>query len=206
MAETLVPTIKITVSQPHLHIDGTVDGYPTQTSIITFGHWFKGDKGDDGKSAYEIWLEEGHTGTEEDYLDWLKADCVQSDWEQNDPTAKDYIKNKPSGIGVEYGTTAYWNSRIGYIPTAGKIIVYSDKDSKTVGNKTVYIPGIKIGSGNGYVQDLAFVADEVADDLLAHINNTSIHVTSLEKVLWNNKMNVNDLQEVVDETLIFNRN
>jgi hypothetical protein len=96
MAETLVPTIKITVSQPHLHIDGTVDGYPTQTAIITFGHWFKGDKGDDGKSSYEIWLEEGHTGTEEDFLEWLKADSVQSDWNQNDDTQLDFIKNKPT--------------------------------------------------------------------------------------------------------------
>jgi len=26
-----------------------------------------------GKSTYEIWLEEGHTGTEEDFLNWLKA-------------------------------------------------------------------------------------------------------------------------------------
>ena len=36
----------------------------------------KGDKGDtgaDGKSAYEIWLEQGHTGSEQDFLDWIKT-------------------------------------------------------------------------------------------------------------------------------------
>lgn len=27
-----------------------------------------------GKSAYEVWLGEGHTGTEQDFLDWLKQD------------------------------------------------------------------------------------------------------------------------------------
>ncbi len=27
-----------------------------------------------GKSAYEIWLEQGHTGTEEDFLNWLRGD------------------------------------------------------------------------------------------------------------------------------------
>ena len=27
-----------------------------------------------GKSAYEIWLDNGHTGTEQDFLNWLKAD------------------------------------------------------------------------------------------------------------------------------------
>ena len=36
----------------------------------------KGDKGDtgaDGKSAYEIWLEQGNTGSEQDFLDWIKT-------------------------------------------------------------------------------------------------------------------------------------
>lgn len=27
-----------------------------------------------GKSAYEIWLDGGHTGTEEDFLNWLRSD------------------------------------------------------------------------------------------------------------------------------------
>ena len=34
----------------------------------------KGDKGDDGKSAYKIWLEAGNTGTEEDFLNSLKGE------------------------------------------------------------------------------------------------------------------------------------
>lgn len=32
----------------------------------------KGDTGADGKSAYEIWLEDGHTGTKEDFLNAIK--------------------------------------------------------------------------------------------------------------------------------------
>lgn len=31
------------------------------------------DGKNDGKSAYEIWLEQGNTGSEEDFLDWLKG-------------------------------------------------------------------------------------------------------------------------------------
>lgn len=34
----------------------------------------KGEDGDPGKSAYEIWLDEGNTGTEEDYLNSLKGE------------------------------------------------------------------------------------------------------------------------------------
>lgn len=38
-------------------------------------------KGDEGKSAYEIWLEEGHVGTEEDFLQWLTTQSVTLDTE-----------------------------------------------------------------------------------------------------------------------------
>ena len=34
----------------------------------------KGNTGDVGKSAYEIWLAAGHTGTEQDFLYWLSVD------------------------------------------------------------------------------------------------------------------------------------
>ena len=34
--------------------------------------------GIDGKSAYQIWLEEGNVGTEEDYLNWLKSEMTNS--------------------------------------------------------------------------------------------------------------------------------
>ncbi|MBE5744537.1 MAG: collagen-like protein [Clostridiales bacterium] len=49
----------------------------------------QGDKGDqgedglDGKSAYEIWLDNGNEGTEEDFLAWLKGlnDHTFGDWQ-----------------------------------------------------------------------------------------------------------------------------
>ena len=34
----------------------------------------QGEKGDDGKSAYEIWLEQGNEGSEQDFLDSLKGE------------------------------------------------------------------------------------------------------------------------------------
>ena len=39
----------------------------------------KGDKGDPGKSAYEIWLDNGFTGTEQDFLNWLKNQSNNAD-------------------------------------------------------------------------------------------------------------------------------
>ena len=33
----------------------------------------QGEPGETGKSAYKIWLDNGHAGTEEDFLEWLKG-------------------------------------------------------------------------------------------------------------------------------------
>ena len=31
------------------------------------------DKGADGKSAYQVWLDNGHSGTETDFLNWIRS-------------------------------------------------------------------------------------------------------------------------------------
>lgn len=119
----------------------------------------------------------------------------------------DMLKNSLQGVtGLKYGTTEEWNNDINFIPMPGEIVVYSDYKTKEVDGKTVYIPGIKIGSGNAYIQDLAFVNDDVSEQLYDHIRNTAIHVTEEEKQRWNNKLNVDDTAEVLNESLIFNRN
>lgn len=45
----------------------------TRKLNITFPPAGKGDPGDDGKSAYDIWLENGNIGTEQEFLDYLKG-------------------------------------------------------------------------------------------------------------------------------------
>lgn len=116
-------------------------------------------------------------------------------------------------------TTANWNNAAGFIPMLGEVIIYTDYQTKTYTveeygeqvTKTVNIPGIKIGTGNAYVQDLAFVDEDLRDTLMAHINNTDLHTTLAEKLFWNNKINIDDSydiqhEELEDETLILNRN
>lgn len=75
---------------------------------------------------------------------------------------------------------------------------------------TVTVPGIKIGNGNAYVQDLAFIDTDLRDKIMGHIENQDIHVTLGEKAFWNNKVNIDDSyeiphEELEDEILIFNR-
>ena len=114
-------------------------------------------------------------------------------------------------IKLKRDTTANWNNAHGFIPLQGEVIIYTDYKTIEVNGVTKNIPGIKIGSGNAYVQDLAFVDDELRDTLMTHIENAELHTTLQEKLFWNNKINVDDAEEQIygeleDETLILNRN
>lgn len=110
------------------------------------------------------------------------------------------------GAVAKSKTTAEWNATSGFIPEAGELIIYSDYQMVEEDGETRYIPGIKIGSGNAYVQDLAFMGERDSEILIAHIHDAIMHTTAAEKAFWNNKLNVNDSSEVVEETLILNRN
>lgn len=112
----------------------------------------------------------------------------------------------PQVAGLKYGTTEEWNNQIGYIPVPGEIIIYSDYQTKEIDGNIVNIPGIKIGTGNAYIQDLPFISDNSSEELYNHIRNSIIHVTEQERQRWNNKLNVDDEAEVINESLIFNRN
>ena len=114
-------------------------------------------------------------------------------------------------IKLNRDTTENWNNARGFIPLAGEVIIYTDYKTIEVDGVTKNVPGIKIGTGNGYVQDLVFVDDELRDTLMGHINNMELHTTLQEKLFWNNKINVDDAEEQVlgeleNETLILNRN
>ena len=122
-------------------------------------------------------------------------------------------------LKIKHDTTENWNNAIGFIPLPGELIVYVDYETKTyqveeygeMVTKTVNIPNVKVGTGNAYVQDLAFIGDDIRDIVMQHIRDYDIHVTLQEKVFWNNKVNIDDDYdkvhgEVLDELLIFNRN
>ena len=115
------------------------------------------------------------------------------------------VASLPDITGIKCDTKENWAAST-YIPAKGEIIIYSNYKTKEVGGQTVNIPAIKIGSGNAYVQDLIFLNQDLSDALYDHIQNTMIHVSQAEKDFWNNKLNVDDANEVVGETLIFNRN
>lgn len=113
-------------------------------------------------------------------------------------------------IQLKRDTTENWNSAIGMIPLSGEIIIYNDYDyvKKIIDGQIRYVnlPAIKIGDGQTYVQDLPFVNEVLRDKILEHIENPDIHVTYAEKMAWWNKLNVDDNSEIINGSLILNRN
>ena len=78
--QTSLPTFNVgTVvngAAPNVTIDNTNPAQPILN--FTFVKGDKGDTGADGKSAYQIWLDLGNTGTEQDFIDYLRG--IQSDY------------------------------------------------------------------------------------------------------------------------------
>ena len=121
-------------------------------------------------------------------------------------------------IQSKHDTTENWNKAREFIPKAGEVIIYDDYEVKTrtveiqgeAIEETIWVPNIKVGTGNAYVQDLPFVDEIIRDVLLEHIHNQNIHVTSSDKQFWNNKVNIDDAyaqinRKLENETLVFNR-
>ena len=125
------------------------------------------------------------------------------------------MANAKSRIKLKRDTTENWGKVADFVPLEGELIIYTDYKTitKEVGGEEVQInvPGIKIGTGNAYLIDLAFIDDELRDRLMTHIDDMDMHTTLEEKLFWNNKVNIDDeyekqQEELIDETLIFNRN
>lgn len=72
------------------------DGYTPVKGVDYFD-------GVNGKSAYQIAVDNGFIGTEAEWLASLRGadgkDGMQPDWNQNDETAQDYVKNRPFYMG-----------------------------------------------------------------------------------------------------------
>lgn len=117
------------------------------------------------------------------------------------------MKQFDARVRLKRDTTANWNANPTFVPLDGEVIIYTDYQVRTdqYGN-VITIPAVKIGDGRTYGVDLPFVGDDIRAVILAHIDDSSVHTNALEKTFWNNKLNVNDTQEVIENVLIFNRN
>lgn len=93
-----------------------VDGYTPVKDIDYFD-------GVNGKSAYQIAVDNGFIGTEAEWLASLRGadgkDGIQPDWNQNDETASDYVKNRPFYMGSLVETVLVEESTVSFIENNG---------------------------------------------------------------------------------------
>lgn len=92
------------------------------------------------------------------------------------------------------GTTAYFEGVKTTVPPKGQLVIFSDLYERTnsEGSK-ITSAGIKVGDGIKTIEQLPFIDWFYWD----HINDANIHVTSEQKIFWNNKISC----KVDDETL-----
>ena len=115
-------------------------------------------------------------------------------------------KQKLNSLGVLFGTEEHWRyvtSDEQYRPPKGTIIVYTTEDDQ---HNITGIVGVKFGTGNACVPDLPFAVDVAKlDQFMEHLSDTSVHVSVADRQRWNNKLNVIDGEEVINDTLILTR-
>jgi len=90
-------------------------------------------------------------------------------------------------------TSGNWSLHGDFVPLNGEICVYTDAIAKQIedseGNTlTVYEPRIKIGDGVTPISELSYVSQELEEKLQEHINDNVRHITELERVKWNSKL------------------
>ena len=114
-------------------------------------------------------------------------------------------KLQSNNLVYQTKTTAQWNSNPSYPSKKGTLYIYSDYQTVEKDGEEIYLPGVKLGTGNAYLIDLPFLnTPQNNEQFLDHINDTTRHITAAERQFWNNKINI-DLN-LHDENLIINRN
>lgn len=96
---------------------------------------------------------------------------------------KTKLDGMPESI-VMSGTKDFWNRQTSYIPDKGVILIYEDYMVDSNGKN---VPAFKIADGLAYAVDLPFATIGGIEEVKAHIGNTNIHVTQVDKEFWNNK-------------------
>lgn len=122
-------------------------------------------------------------------------------------------KEKLQDMGILYNTKEYWAEQVGFVPSPGIIIVYSNQTPFEKDEETHYIPGVKIGDGRTLLSKLSFIGGGDSEALEAHIEDTSVHISDNERNKWNDGIVTPEEREkwdsgvsldVTGETLIFN--
>ena len=122
----------------------------------------------------------------------IPAAQIQSDWNQSDNSAVDYIKNKPVNV------SAFTNDA-GYLTEHQSLADYSTTQemNTAIATATNDMATMTWVGEQGYLtqhQDISGLATKT--ELSDHTGNTTIHVTALDKTNWNAKAELSDIPDV----------
>ena len=105
---------------------------------------------------------------------------------------------------IHYDTKANWDRQTYLVTEKGHLYIYKDAESTYVDGKKVIYAGIKIGDGSSYLIDMPYaVYARDHDRLLDHIYDYAIHVGTVDRANWNEKISATVEEE--NEELIFKK-
>ena len=142
-----------------------------------------GKDGKDGKSAYEIWLANGYSGTEADFLEWLKADGTMQAQEGTDGLA--YYPLPDGTYAVGQGNTMYLEEIV--IPSTYKgkaVTVLADNAFSSEKLKSITIPDSVTSIGGGVFSNCRSLTSVVIPDSVTSIGDFAfLRCSSLTSVV-----------------------
>lgn len=97
---------------------------------------------------------------------------------------------------IHYDTKTNWDRQTYLIAEKGHLYIYKDAETAYIDGKKVLYPGIKIGDGSSYLIDMPFaLLGRDHQRLIDHIHDYTIHVGSVDRVNWNDKVSVSVIQD-----------
>lgn len=94
---------------------------------------------------------------------------------------------------ISENTADGWARQPLYVPKSGEVCLYTDTGQTKIGDGTVPIADLPFFKSDD--------VEQVAEDLVQHVQNSERHITQSERARWDNKLNY----AVSGEILILNR-
>ena len=137
----------------------------------------KGDSGKDGKSAYQIWLDNGHTGSEADFLEWLKGDT--------EPQGLDFYLQDDGTYSVAVGKAKELSNIVIPATHNGKPVTKIARNGFQYSDnlKSITIPDSITSIGQDAFGDCVSLTEVVIPDSVNSIGNNAFkHCNTLESI------------------------
>ena len=201
--------------KPNVNADGDLSWTRSNSTTAPATQNIKGDPGEDGKSAYELWLELGNTGSEADFLASLKGDpgaegfspIITENADNSDEVykldieTKDGVITTPNLKGSSVSSYSYYIKIKGTIGDIDDIVVQPNEIDDVMAGEDY------VGDDNWTVDFVDSTEDnadilgifESLDDKNVTTTNVGINIITDGMVIYKNGGNAGDEYEILLE-------